>query len=226
MPGGPLFDRIEENGSYDENEASCIIEQILHAVNFMHQQQIVHRDLKPENILFFNSGDNSAVSVSDFGLSKMEEDCRILSKPCGTPGYIAPEIIALQPHGKPVDLWSIGVISYYLLCGHLPFDAEDVDDLLVKNAVGEYEFDSPDWDDISEAAMDFIQHLLCVDPTERMTCEEALSHPWITDSESDSTKSDDSGENGSSSSNGSVNNDGSDESNRDLKAVNNLCKVQ
>ncbi|XP_055342807.1 calcium/calmodulin-dependent protein kinase type 1-like isoform X2 [Paramacrobiotus metropolitanus] len=183
VTGGELFDRIVEKGSYTERDASRLIKQILLAVDFMHQQQVVHRDLKPENLLYFSPDEDSKIMISDFGLSKIEGSGSIMATACGTPGYVAPEVLAQRPYGKAVDVWSIGVISYILLCGYPPFYDENDANLFAQIMKGEYEFDSPYWDDISEAAKDFIRHLMCVDPSERITCEEALSHPWISGNE-------------------------------------------
>lgn len=100
---------------------------------------------------------------------------------CGTPGYVAPEVLAQIPYGRAVDVWSIGVIAYILLCGYPPFYDEDGNDdnLFDQIMHGEYEFDSPYWDNISEPAKDFIRHLICVNPVKRYTCKTALEHPWI-----------------------------------------------
>lgn len=117
--------------------------------------------------------------ISDFGLSRMEETGVVGC--CGTPGYVAPEVLAQTPYGKLVDVWSIGVIAYILLCGYPPFYDEDGNDdnLFAQIMRGDYEFDSPYWDNISEPAKDFISHLICVDTTKRYTCRLALEHPWI-----------------------------------------------
>ncbi|CAD7001627.1 unnamed protein product [Ceratitis capitata] len=124
VTGGELFDRIVEKGSYTEKDASGLIRQILEAVDYMHEQGVVHRDLKPENLLYYSADDGSKIMISDFGLSKME-DSGIMATACGTPGYVAPEVLAQKPYGKAVDVWSIGVISYILLCGYPPFYDEN-----------------------------------------------------------------------------------------------------
>lgn len=178
VSGGELFDRIVAKGSFTEKDASNLIRQILEAVGYMHKQGVVHRDLKPENLLFYSSDEDSKIMVSDFGLSKME-DSGIMATACGTPGYVAPEVLAQKPYGKAVDVWSIGVISYILLCGYPPFYDENDANLFAQILKGEYEFDSPYWDDISDFAKDFIKQLICVDVEKRFTCRQALSHPWI-----------------------------------------------
>ncbi|XP_072774945.1 calcium/calmodulin-dependent protein kinase type 1G isoform X2 [Taeniopygia guttata] len=178
VSGGELFDRILERGVYTEKDASLVILQVLTAVKYLHENGIVHRDLKPENLLYLTPEENSKIMITDFGLSKMEQN-GIMSTACGTPGYVAPEVLAQKPYSKAVDCWSIGVITYILLCGYPPFYEETESKLFEKIKEGYYEFESPFWDDISESAKDFIRHLLEKNPSARFTCEEALRHPWI-----------------------------------------------
>ncbi|GFV88007.1 hypothetical protein TNCV_3241571 [Trichonephila clavipes] len=178
VTGGELFDRIVEKGSYTEKDASHLIRQILEAVDYMHSQGVVHRDLKPENLLYYSPDEDSKIMISDFGLSKME-DSGIMATACGTPGYVAPEVLAQKPYGKAVDVWSIGVIAYILLCGYPPFYDENDANLFAQILKGDFEFDSPYWDEISDSAKDFIRHLICVDMDKRYTCKQALAHPWI-----------------------------------------------
>ncbi|XP_042321347.1 calcium/calmodulin-dependent protein kinase type 1G isoform X2 [Sceloporus undulatus] len=178
VSGGELFDRILERGVYTEKDASIVIQQVLRAVHYLHENGIVHRDLKPENLLYLTPEEDSKIMITDFGLSKMEQN-GIMSTACGTPGYVAPEVLEQKPYSKAVDCWSIGVITYILLCGYPPFYEETESKLFEKIKEGYYEFESPFWDDISESAKDFICHLLEKDPNERFTCEKALRHPWI-----------------------------------------------
>lgn len=177
VTGGELFDRIVEKGSYTEKDAADLIRQVLEAVDYMHDQGVVHRDLKPENLLYYSPDEDSKIMISDFGLSKME-DSGIMATACGTPGYVAPEVLAQKPYGKAVDVWSIGVICFILLCGYPPFYDENDANLFAQILKGEFEFDSPYWDDISESAKDFIRMLMCVDVDRRYTCKQALTHPW------------------------------------------------
>ncbi|XP_042866541.1 calcium/calmodulin-dependent protein kinase type 1 isoform X1 [Penaeus chinensis] len=178
VTGGELFDRIVEKGSYTEKDASHLIRQVLEAVDYMHDQGVVHRDLKPENLLYYSQDEDSKIMISDFGLSKME-DSGIMATACGTPGYVAPEVLAQKPYGKAVDVWSIGVIAYILLCGYPPFYDENDANLFAQILKGEFEFDSPYWDEISDSAKDFIRQLMCVDVEKRYTCKQSLGHPWI-----------------------------------------------
>ncbi|CAM9969619.1 calcium/calmodulin-dependent protein kinase type 1-like isoform X1 [Lampetra fluviatilis] len=179
VSGGELFDRIVEKGFYTEKDASALIRQVLDAVRYLHQMDVVHRDLKPENLLYDSPDPDSKIMISDFGLSKIQIGGDVMSTACGTPGYVAPEILAQKPYGKEVDCWSIGVISYILLCGYPPFYDENDATLFEQILKAEYEFDSPYWDDISDSAKDFIQHLMEKEPVKRYTCSQALEHPWI-----------------------------------------------
>ncbi|XP_075898095.1 calcium/calmodulin-dependent protein kinase type 1D-like isoform X2 [Nelusetta ayraudi] len=178
VSGGELFDRILDRGVYSEKDASCVIQQVLEAVCYLHQNSIVHRDLKPENILYYSQDENSKIMISDFGLSKMVDN-DIMSTACGTPGYVAPEVLAQKPYSKAVDCWSIGVITYILLCGYPPFYEESESKLFSKIMKAQYEFDSPFWDNISESAKDFIRNMMQKNPSMRYTPELALRHPWI-----------------------------------------------
>uniref|UniRef100_H2YPJ9 Protein kinase domain-containing protein n=1 Tax=Ciona savignyi TaxID=51511 RepID=H2YPJ9_CIOSA len=179
VSGGELFDRIVEKGSYTEKDASHLISQVLDAIAYLHSKDIVHRDLKPENLLYHSPAEDSKIMISDFGLSKLEVEGQMLKTACGTPGYVAPEVLQHKPYGKEVDVWSIGVIAYILLCGYPPFYDESDQKLFEQIMKAEYEFDSPYWDDISQSAKSFIGQLMHKHPHQRYTCKQALSDPWI-----------------------------------------------
>ncbi|WFD02888.1 calcium/calmodulin-dependent protein kinase [Malassezia obtusa] len=180
--GGELFDRICERGSYYEKDAAQIIHTVLKAVEYLHGQGVVHRDLKPENLLFRDRSEHSDLLIADFGLSRMVDDDKMtaLSTTCGTPGYMAPEIFKKTGHGKPVDMWAMGVITYFLLCGYTPFDRDSSAEEMQAIVNADYKFE-PEiyWRDVSEEARDFIRRLLTIDQNERMTASQALQHPWI-----------------------------------------------
>ncbi|WFC98612.1 CCR4-NOT core subunit cdc39 [Malassezia yamatoensis] len=180
--GGELFDRICERGSYYEKDAAHIIRTVLEAVEYLHEQGIVHRDLKPENLLFRDRSEHSDLLIADFGLSRMVDDEKmaVLSTTCGTPGYMAPEIFKKTGHGKPVDMWAIGVIAYFLLCGYTPFDRNSSAEEMQAIVNADYKFE-PEiyWRDVSEDARDFIRRLLTTDQNARLTASQALGHPWI-----------------------------------------------
>ncbi|XP_029989510.1 calcium/calmodulin-dependent protein kinase type 1D-like [Sphaeramia orbicularis] len=178
VSGGELFDRILSKGVYTEKDARTVIKQVLEAVAYLHENSIVHRDLKPENLLYYNMDENAKIMISDFGLSKTLET-GVMSTACGTPGYVAPEVLAQKPYSKTVDCWSIGVITYILLSGYPPFFEENETRLFSKIMRAEYAFHSPFWDEISESAKDFIRNMMEKNPTKRFSTEEALRHPWI-----------------------------------------------
>jgi len=177
VQGGELFDQIVSRGTYAESDAANIVRQILDAVNYMHENGIAHRDLKPENLLC--SGDEyNTIKVTDFGLSK-DFGSASLRTSCGTPDYVAPEVLRGQPYDNSVDVWSIGVITYILLCGFPPFYGNTDQQIFEKILKVDYDFPSPDWDQISSEAKDFIRKILIHDPTKRPTAAEALDGDWI-----------------------------------------------
>lgn len=185
--GGELFDRICRKGSYYESDAADLIRATLSAVAYLHDHGIVHRDLKPENLLFRTPEDNADLLIADFGLSRImdEEKFHVLTTTCGTPGYMAPEIFKKSGHGKPVDVWAIGVITYFLLCGYTPFDRDSNLEEMQAILVADYSFTPIEyWRGVSLAARGFIKRCLTIDPTKRMTAHEALSHEWIAGPES------------------------------------------
>lgn len=185
--GGELFDRICRKGSYYESDAADLIRATLSAVAYLHDHGIVHRDLKPENLLFRTPEDNADLLIADFGLSRImdEEQFHVLTTTCGTPGYMAPEIFKKSGHGKPVDVWAIGVITYFLLCGYTPFDRDSNLEEMQAILVADYSFTPLEyWRGVSLTARQFIKRCLTIDPNQRMTAHEALSHEWIAGPES------------------------------------------
>lgn len=181
--GGELFDRICRKGSYYESDAADLIRATLSAVAYLHDHGIVHRDLKPENLLFRTPEDNADLLIADFGLSRImdEEQFHVLTTTCGTPGYMAPEIFKKTGHGKPVDVWAIGVITYFLLCGYTPFDRDSNLEEMQAILVADYSFTPLEyWRGVSREAREFIKRCLTIDPMQRITAHQALSHPFVT----------------------------------------------
>jgi len=177
VTGGELFDQIIARGSYSERDAANIIRQILEAVAFMHTHGIAHRDLKPENVLVTGTN-NDVIKVSDFGLSK-DFGKEKLKTACGTPDYVAPEVLRGIQYDNTVDVWSIGVICYILLCGFPPFYGSTDQQIFEKIMKVDFDFPSPDWDDISDDAKEFISAILVLDFRIRPTAEQCLDNPWI-----------------------------------------------
>jgi len=179
MDGGDLFDRIVEHGEFSESEARYVMRMLVIAIAFLHSKSIVHRDLKPENILFEAKENWSSLKICDFGLSKFAGEEETISTPCGTPAYVAPEVITASTYHRSVDMWSVGVIFYTMLCGYPPFFAAEEQQILDLVAKGIYSFPSPCWDNISPKAKDLIKHLLEKDPSKRYTAKQTLEHDWM-----------------------------------------------
>ncbi|OTA86779.1 hypothetical protein M434DRAFT_81829 [Hypoxylon sp. CO27-5] len=178
--GGELFDRICEQGKFTEKDASQTIKQVLDAVDYLHSRNVVHRDLKPENLLYLSKDPDSDLVLADFGIAKMlDTKDEVLTTMAGSFGYAAPEVMLKKGHGKPVDMWSLGVITYTLLCGYSPFRSENLQDLIDECSNGKVVFHERYWRDVSDDAKDFIMHLLQPDPDDRWTSQQALKHPWL-----------------------------------------------
>jgi len=178
VQGGELFDRILKKKHYTEKEARDLVVVLLTAIKHCHDNRIAHRDLKPENLLMTSKEDDADLKLVDFGFAARCEG-NSLTNQCGTPAYVAPEIVRKQPHGVGVDMWSFGVILYILLCGYPPFRDKVEKSLFAKIRAGCYEFHTKYWDKVSEDAKDLVRRLLVVDPSCRLTADEALAHPWV-----------------------------------------------
>jgi len=179
LSGGELFDRIIEQTFFTEKEAAKVVAQIADALKYLHKKDIVHRDLKPENLLLTDKTEEYKVKIIDFGLAKKSSE--MMSMPCGTPGYVAPEILKRRKYHKEVDIWSLGVITYILLCGFPPFhdDGNNLKNLYKQIRAGKYSFPDKYWKNISKEAKKLISHMLKVKPRTRYTAEQVLSDKWI-----------------------------------------------
>ncbi|KAG9269619.1 caM kinase-like vesicle-associated protein isoform X2 [Astyanax mexicanus] len=183
--GGDVFDWILDQGNYTERDAANVIRQLLEAVAYLHSLNIVHRNLKLENLMYYTENNHNKVVLRDFYLSRFENGS--ITEPCGTPEYLAPEVVARHRYGRPVDCWAVGVIMYMLLSGNPPFYDETEEEntdmhnriIFCRIVAGDFEFDSPYWDDISPAAKDLVCRLMDVDQMLRITAQDALWHEWI-----------------------------------------------
>lgn len=180
MSGGELFDRMVQNPRYSEEEARNALRQIVEAIDYCHDRSIVHRDLKPSNLLYESPAVNSSLKIADFGMARKLANNQRLRSQCGSPSFVAPEIMAPEPsYGLEVDMWSIGVIMFTLLSGNLPFAGENLHQLILAIVSADYNFEAVCWNDISESAKHAVASLLVVDPTQRMTAKQFLAHPWL-----------------------------------------------
>ena len=158
-----------------EKEAVHYFRQIIEGVAFCHSFNICHRDLKPENLLLDKR--NKLIKIADFGMAALELPDKLLETSCGSPHYASPEIVMGKPyHGGPSDIWSCGIILYALLSGHLPFNDNNIRHLLMKVQSGKYQMPP----NLSPEARDLIERILVVNPEERITISEILSHPLMT----------------------------------------------
>jgi len=178
VDGKELFDKIVEKGQYTEKDASNIVKQIVSAVAYLHENGIAHRDLKPENLLSAGDQESEIVKIADFGFSKNFGEEKLMTS-CGSPGYVAPEVLTCESYDNGVDMWSVGVIIYILLCGYPPFYADNAPALFKKIMDVKYDFDDPSWEDVSEDAKNLIRHLLVKDPASRYTAKQCLEDPWV-----------------------------------------------
>jgi serine/threonine protein kinase len=159
---------------YSEKDARDVVSILVNAIKFCHDKDIVHRDLKPENLLLASSDEDTNIKIADFGFATKSKS-HDLTGYMGTRGYMAPEILEHKDYGKEVDMWSIGVITFILLCGYPPFGEDSAEE--VRNA--DFNFLPKYWKNVSDDAKDFIKSLIVVDPDLRLTAKQALEHKWL-----------------------------------------------
>ncbi|XP_060794857.1 serine/threonine-protein kinase H1 homolog [Neoarius graeffei] len=197
--GGELLERVVSRGSFTERDATKALIMVSKGLSYIHALGVIHRDLKPENLLYYHPGQDSRLIITDFGLacwSQKSQMCKVkeysnissedqkshdwaLRTLCGTPEYLAPEMVAGRTYGYEVDMWALGVISYIILSGSMPFEQRSRPRLFTAILRGSYSFHGQPWSSISNQAKDFIVRLLSVNPEQRMTAEQALKHPWL-----------------------------------------------
>ncbi|XP_031426577.1 myosin light chain kinase, smooth muscle [Clupea harengus] len=179
IAGGELFERIvDDSYEHTESTSASYMQQVLEGVQFMHEQSIVHLDLKPENIVCVDKS-GTLIKVIDFGLACTLDPSTPLTVMHGTPEFVAPEVINYEPVSLGTDMWSIGVICYILLSGESPFQGSSDAETLALVTAAQWEFDDESFEDISSQAKEFISSLLNKNIRRRMSCEEALAHPWM-----------------------------------------------
>ncbi|CAB3364419.1 Hypothetical predicted protein [Cloeon dipterum] len=180
---GELFDHLTTVVTLSEKKTRYIMKQVFEAIEHVHKKSIVHRDIKPENILL---DENLNVKLTDFGFARVLKEDEKLSELCGTPGYLAPEVLKInmfedynEGYGQEVDIWACGVVMYTLLVGCPPFWHRKQMVMLRNIMEGKYSLTTPEWEDITDAPKDLIRKLLVVDPKKRLTVSEALEHPFF-----------------------------------------------
>ncbi|PSS11781.1 CBL-interacting serine/threonine-protein kinase [Actinidia chinensis var. chinensis] len=176
VTGGELFDKIATQGRLKEDEARKYFQQLINAVDYCHSRGVFHRDLKPENLLLDANG---VLKVSDFGLSALPQQVRedgLLHTTCGTPNYVAPEVINNKGYdGAKADLWSCGVILFVLMAGYLPFEESNLMSLYQK--IFKADFTCPSW--LSSSAKKLIKRILDPSPMTRITIAELIENEWF-----------------------------------------------
>lgn len=172
VEGGELFDYIVNKGRLSTEEAYQIFRQIIIGVEYCHNNLICHRDLKPENLLLDR---NNNIKIADFGMASLMEEGTLLETSCGSPHYASPEVVkGLRYNGMEADVWSCGVVLFALLTGRLPFDDDNLQNLLKKVKAGVYQMPSFLSDDVK----DLIMRMLAMDPDKRIKIKEIKRHPW------------------------------------------------
>ena len=180
IEGGTLGQYFKKkNFNFSERQASSIMSQIASAVKYLHRYGIVHRDLKPDNIMITQQNDFGVIKIMDFGLSKIVSTQEKMVDGYGTLSYVAPEVLLRTPYNKEVDIWSMGVILYYMLCGHLPFKGNKEVAIAEKIVNDDLEFDDEEWEVRSKKVRELITSCLKKEPEERITIDEFINHPWF-----------------------------------------------
>ncbi|KAK5793121.1 calcium-dependent protein kinase 28-like [Gossypium arboreum] len=178
--GGELLDRIlaKKDSRYSEKDAAFVVRQMLKVAAECHLRGLVHRDMKPENFLFKSTKEDSPLKATDFGLSDFIRPGKRFQDIVGSAYYVAPEVLK-RKSGPESDVWSIGVITYILLCGKRPFWDKTEDGIFREVLKNKPDFRRKPWPTISDSAKDFVKKLLVKDPRARLTAAQALSHPWV-----------------------------------------------
>ncbi|UKJ89759.2 myosin light chain kinase [Theileria orientalis] len=176
--GGELYDLLHSEHRLSEEHTHRIISQLLKTVAYLHKCGIIHRDLKPENLLLTDRSESGSIKLTDFGLSTLCSPNDILTQPCGTLAYVAPEVLTMQGYNQKSDVWSIGVIMYLLIRGRLPFAIKKTHTIHIWDHY-KVSFEGSIWRGVSSSAKDLIKKLLEIDPAKRVSVFEALNHIWV-----------------------------------------------
>ncbi|KRX57309.1 Ribosomal protein S6 kinase 2 alpha, partial [Trichinella sp. T9] len=183
--GGELLDRILQRKYFSEREAAYTMHVIAQTIQYLHSHGVVHRDLKPSNILYVDSSTTpESLRIVDFGFAKqLRAENGLLTTPCYTAQFVAPEVLKRQGYDKACDIWSLGVLLYTILSGSTPFATgpqDSAQEILARVGEGRFNLTDGIWSTVSDAAKDLIQKMLHVDPQQRITAQQILQHRWVT----------------------------------------------
>lgn len=179
MTGGDLFDRIGQRKSYTESDARDLCRKILESVRYCHENSVAHCDVKPKNLLLAYDDDDVEIKLADFGFATRVYEPRSLTRRCGTPFFVAPEVLMRSPYDQSSDMWSVGVIVFLLLGGDLPFMGKKQTELFRSIILGKFDFPEKSWSHVSAEAKDLVKKLLVTDPSQRLTSRDALASAWM-----------------------------------------------
>ena len=180
IEGGTLGQYFKKKKSnFSERQATNIMSQIASGLKYLHQYGIVHRDLKPDNIMITQQNEFGVLKIMDFGLSRIVSPNETMVDGYGTLSYVAPEVLLRKPYNKEVDIWSMGIILYYMLCGHLPFRGSKEQEVAEKIVFDALEFDEDEWETRTKRVQDLITRCLEKESKDRITIDEFINHPWF-----------------------------------------------
>ncbi|CAD8158580.1 unnamed protein product [Paramecium pentaurelia] len=177
LKGGELHKYMKKSPPFSEEKCSKLIYKLLKTCQFIHEQGILHRDIKPENIMLRNKDDLEDICICDFGLADYYTPSgKYLFTRCGTPGYVAPELLQDKIYDYKVDIYSIGILMFILIAGKSPFEGKDYDDVVMRNYYAKVKFEECK---LSEHGMSLLHGLMNKNPVKRLSAQEALNHQWF-----------------------------------------------
>lgn len=179
LEGGDLFDRIGRKAAYSEEDARTCSRALIDSIYYCHSNYVAHLDLKSKNLVLTSPDDDTKIKLIDFGFAQRVTGPNCLTRRCGTPYFVAPEIIRKEAYDERADMWSVGVIVYLLLSGHLPFGGRNAMELFKNVLKGELTFEETNWQHVSPEAKDLVKHLLDTNPETRWTAERAETCAWL-----------------------------------------------
>ena len=180
IEGSTLGEYLKDNNfNFTESKAANIMLQIANGIQYLHKFGIIHRDLKPDNIMITQKDSDISVKITDFGLSKIASKEEKLVEGFGTLYYASPEIIQNFPYNKEIDVWSLGVILFYMFTGCYPFMGKEEVEIEEKIINQPVEFKDGEWEKISDKVQDLIRKCLEKNPEDRITIDDFINHPWL-----------------------------------------------